>query len=284
MGEKEGGHFWDKSNSESSGEPQQPQKAPENVSSQPDSPRLGSVITKPGQGIIKRKRIPLGIEGMDGLIEGGLVENSVVLIEGGAGCGKSIFCMQFILNGIEKFNEHGVYISFEEERSEFFSEMGRFGWDLEKLEKEGKFQYLRYNPEQVEKVLSGGGGLVRDAVEKLGAKRMVIDSMTAFNMLHNDELAKRQATLNLFKTIKKWGCTTLVIGQPEFSDYDIDKHPFNVLEFECDGVIRLYNAREHNIRTRTLEVFKLRGTKHASNTFTMEITDNGIVIYPESGM
>lgn len=101
-------------------------------------------------------------------------------------------------------------------------------------------------------------------------------------MLYNDPSAKREATLNLFKTIKKWGCTTFVVGQPEFSEYDSDKHPFNVLEFECDGVIRLYNMREHNLRTRTVEVFKMRATKHASKTFTMEITDNGVVIYPDS--
>ena len=228
------------------------------------------------------ERVPIGIEGMDVLIEGGLRKNSAVLVEGGAGCGKSIFCCQFIVNGITKFNENGVYISFEEEKHDFFENMKRFGWDLEKLEAEGKFAYLRYTPEQVEKVLSGGGGLVRDVVEKINAKRIVIDSMTAFTILHDDDLARREATLDLFKTIKKWGCTTLVVGQPEFSEYDIDKHPFNVLEFECDGVIRLYNAREHNIRSRTVEVFKMRGTKHASKTFTLEITDKGIVIYPDT--
>lgn len=268
-------HFWNKEGKASS-------TPLPNRESIPNPKKIGSIISKPSDSKSNIERVKTGIEGMDPLIEGGLKKESVVLIEGGAGCGKSIFCLQYILNGIEKFNENGVYISFEEEKQDFFENMLRFGWDLAKLEEEGKFAYLRYNPEQVEKVLSGGGGLVRDVVEKINAKRIVIDSMSAFTMLHDEELARREATLNLFKTIKKWKCTTLVIGQPEFSDYDIDKHPFNILEFECDGVIRLYNAREHNIRTRTVEVFKMRGTKHASKTFTMEITDNGIIIYPDA--
>lgn len=270
----EGKHFWDKD--ENKGKIT-------NLSNHKNdhgNNKIGNLMTKPLSG--KVERVPTGIDGLDSLIEGGVKKGSSTLVEGGAGCGKSIFCLQFIYEGIIKFNENGVYISFEEEKEDFYLNMLRFGWDLEKLEREGKFAFLRYNPEQVEKVLSGGGGLVRDVVEKLKAKRLVIDSMTAFNMLHDDELSRREATLNLFKTIRKWDCTTLVVGQPEFAEYDIDKHPFNVLEFECDGVIRLYNIREHNLRIRTLEVFKMRGTKHASKTFTMEITDKGIVIYPDA--
>ena len=242
--------------------------------------KVGSIINKKNDYIFER--VSTGIDGLDNIIEGGIRKFSNVLVEGGAGCGKSIFCMQYLVKGIEKYNESGVYISFEEEKSEMFAAMSRFGWDLSKYEEQGKFAYLRYNPEQVGKVLSGSGGLIRDVVEKIKAKRLVIDSISAFTLLFKDELSKREAILNLFKTIKKWGCTTLVVGQPEFAEYDSDKHPFNVLEFECDGVIRLYNMREHNLRTRTVEVFKMRATKHASKTFTMEITDKGIVIYPDS--
>ena len=260
MEKKEAKHFWERE-----------QKKEAN--------KLGSVIQKHTVGNVER--VATGIDGLDKIIEGGLKRGSVVLVEGGAGTGKTIFALQFLLNGVEYFGENGVYISFEEEKKEFFGNMKRFGWDLEKLEEESKFAFLRYNPEQVEKILSGGGGLVRDVVEKVNAKRIVIDSMTAFTMLHDAELARREATLDLFKTIKKWKCTTLVVGQPGYSDSEVESHPFNMLEFECDGVIRLYNVREHNLRTRTIEVFKMRGTKHASKTFTMEITDEGIVIYPD---
>jgi circadian clock protein KaiC len=287
---KDSKHFWDKSvetedynenNNDISKDAikEKKQNIKENESSDKIS-KAGSIISKHSEYQIER--VPTGVEGLDNIIEGGIRRHSNVLIEGGAGCGKSIFCMQFIVKGIELFNEPGVYISFEEEKHEMFAAMARFGWDLAKYEEDGKFAYLRYNPEQVGKVLSGGGGLIRDVVDKIGAKRIVIDSISAFTMLFPDPLSQREAVLNLFKTIKKWGCTIFVVGQPEFAEYDSDKHPFNVLEFECDGVIRLYNMRDHNLRTRTVEVFKMRATKHASKTFTMEITDKGVVIYPDS--
>ena len=273
---KEGKHFWDKKKKFSTEDEEGFKETDEGKVAN----KLGSAVDKKIS--YKIERIPSGIDGLDNIIEGGLRKHTNVLVEGGAGCGKSIFCMQFIVNGIKKYKENGVFISFEEQKEEMFSAMARFGWDLAKLEEEQKFAYLRFNPEQVGKVLSGGGGLIRDVVEKLNAKRLVIDSISAFTFLFKDDLSKREAVLNLFKTIKKWGCTTLVIGQPEFAEYDSDKHPFNVLEFECDGVIRLYNMREHNLRTRTVEVFKMRATKHASKTFTLEITDKGVVIYPDS--
>ncbi|MEM4756360.1 MAG: ATPase domain-containing protein [Candidatus Woesearchaeota archaeon] len=225
-------------------------------------------------------RVPTGIPGFDELIEGGIKLHNTILIEGGAGTGKSIFAVQFLYNGIEQFNENGVYISFEEEREDFYSNMRRFGWDLEKLEQEKKFLFLRYFPEQVEKVLASGGGIIHDAIDAIKAKRLVIDSITAFTLLHNDELTKRESLLTLFRLIKKWGCTALVIGQPEITDPN--SQPFNLLEFECDGVIRLYHHLEHNIRQRTIEVYKMRGTKHAEKTFSLEITAKGIVVYPEN--
>ena len=241
------------------------------------SNKVGSILQRTGPG----KRIPTGIPGFDNLIEGGFKYNSIVLVEGGAGTGKSIFSLQYIYNGITKFNENGIYISFEEEKKDFYDNMSRFGWDMEKLEKEKKFTYLRYQPEQVEKVLSSGGGIIRDAVDAINAKRIVIDSITAFTLLHEDELSKREAVLTLFRVVKKWGCTTLVIGQPQLLGDD-EKHPFNILEFECDGVVRLYHKIEHNIRQRNLEVYKMRGTNHAEKMFTMEISENGIISYPDS--
>lgn len=239
--------------------------------------KLGSIHQRAGPG----KRIPTGIPGFDNMVEGGFKENSIVLIEGGAGTGKSIFCTQYLINGIEHYKEHGIYISFEEEKEEFFENMKRFGWDLQKYEDEKKFTYLRYQPEQVEKVLSAGGGIIRDAVDSIGAKRLIIDSITAFTLLHDDELSKREAVLTLFRIMKKWGCTSLVIGQPELLGDDAN-HPFNILEFECDGVVRLYNRMEHNIRQRTLEVLKMRGTKHAEKMFTMEIAKEGIIAFPDA--
>ncbi len=223
-------------------------------------------------------RVPTGVPGLDEVMEGGLERNSVNLIGGGAGSGKSILCMQFIVAGVKNYDEPGVYISFEETKDKFYKHMATFGWDLAKLEKENKFVFIQYTPAQVKKVIQEGGGVIEAEIERINARRVVIDSLTAFTLLFENELVARESVLSLFEMLYKWGCTTLVISEQE---PDPDKHVSNIMEFEADGVILLYNIRRGDVRERALEIFKLRGSKHAQKIFPMRISDTGIMIYPE---
>ena len=134
--------------------------------------------------MIKIKRTPIGIETLDSMIGGGVIKNSVNLIAGGAGTGKTIFAMQFLVNGIKKYNEPGIYITFEEKKRKTYADMLSFGWDLAKYEAQGKFIYLEYTPEQVKQVLVEGGGVIEPILEKIKAKRIVIDSITSFSFLY----------------------------------------------------------------------------------------------------
>lgn len=227
---------------------------------------------------IKEKRISTGIPGLDEIMEGGFRKRSINLIGGGAGSGKSIFGMQFLVNGIEQHNENAVYISFEENQEKIIEDFRRFGWDLEKKIEEGKLTILYYAPEQVEKVLEAGGGIVRDAIESVNAKRLVVDSLTAFTLLHENELVRRKTCLRMFEALHRWGITALMTSEQE---PDPEKHTSAIMEFEVDGVILLYNVRKGDIRERSLEVFKMRGTQHAAKIFPMKIDDNGIIIFPE---
>ncbi|RMF54365.1 hypothetical protein D6745_05605 [Candidatus Woesearchaeota archaeon] len=231
-----------------------------------------------GEFFIGEKRVATGIPGLDRVMEGGFRINTSNLIVGGAGCGKSIFCMQFLVNGIDKYNENGIYISFEESEDKILKDFEKFPWHLKEKIKSKKLVILSYTPEQVAKVLSVGGGTIRDTIESIGAKRIVIDSLTAFTLLHENELTKRKELLKLFESIYKWNVTALLTAEHE---PDPDRHESNVLEFEVDGVILLYNVRKGDIRERSLEVFKMRGTKHSAKIYPMKITDNGIIIYPD---
>ncbi|MFH1316031.1 MAG: ATPase domain-containing protein [Candidatus Woesearchaeota archaeon] len=226
-------------------------------------------------------RVQTGIEGLDKIMHGGFERNSVNIIGGGAGSGKSILCMQFLMNGVKKYNEPGIYITFEEDKKKMLKHMKQFGWDLEKLESENKLAVIEYTPEQVGKLLEEGGGVIDNMIEKMGAKRIVIDSLTAFTMLHRDELAKIQASLALFRLMQKWACTALLTAE---SDPDPEKHKSTIMEFEVDGVILLYYLRKGDTRERALEILKLRGLAHSTKIFPMKITDNGIVIFPEEGI
>ena len=223
------------------------------------------------------KRISTGIPGLDKLVSGGFKKNSVNLVTGGAGSGKTIFAMQFIIEGLKK-GEPGIYITFEEKKKKFYEDMLGLGWNLQKYEDEKKFVFLEYTPEQVKKVLTEGGGIVEAIIEKIKAQRLVIDSITSFSLLYEDELTKKEASLSLFELIDKWNCTGILTSQDEGKEgYTVSA----ALEFEVDGIIVLYHVKQKGIRKRALEILKMRGTKIPEKTVVLEITSNGIKIYPE---
>ncbi len=220
------------------------------------------------------ERIATGIAGLDGLVGGGFKRNTINLIAGAPGTGKTIFAVQFIMEGIRK-GEPGVYITFEEKKKNVYEDMLEFGWDLEKAEKEGKFIFMEYTPEQVKNILTEGGGIVESVIEKTKARRIVIDSITSFTLLYGDELTKKEAALALFELISKWNCTGLLTSQ------DISKDELTIstaLEFEVDGIILVYHVRKKGTRIRAIEILKMRGTKIPEKTFQLEITNKGIKI------
>jgi len=222
-------------------------------------------------------RISSGIPGFDSLVQGGFKAGSVNLIAGNPGAGKTIFSIQFLLEGLKR-GEPGLYVTFEEKKDKLYEDMLSFGWDLAKYENQGKFIFLEHTPEQVKKILVEGGGTVESLVHKLKAKRIVIDSITAFTLLYKDELTKKEASLALFELISKWGCTAVMTSEAE--NPAEDSLPA-ALQFEVDSIIILYYTKRKGIRTRSLEVIKMRGTKHPLKTFETEITPHGFVVYPQ---
>lgn len=223
----------------------------------------------------KEERVATGIPGLDYLIEGGFEKDSVNLLVGGSGSGKSIFSVQFLVEGIKK-GEKCLYITFEEKKTEFYSNMLEFGWDLAQLEKEGKFIFLEYTPEKVKVMLEEGGGSVESIVIKNKIKRIVIDSITSFALLFEQELEKREAALFLFDMIRKWNCTSLLTLQENPSEREDGS--VSSMEFESDSIILLYFARKGSKRERFVEVLKMRGTKHSTEIHPFEITKQGIMV------
>lgn len=225
----------------------------------------------------KRMRISSGIPGFDKLVQGGFKENSINLVVGGPGSGKTIFAVMFLLEGLKK-GEPGIYVTFEEKKEKLYEDMKSFGWDLEKYEKTNKFAYLEYTPEQVKKVLIEGGGTIDSIVTKMKVKRMVIDSVTSFALLYKEELAKKEAALALFEMIDKWGCTAILTSQDtSLQGLEIS----TALEFEVDSITILYHKKNKGVRVRGLEILKMRGTKIPNLTYDLRIDKNGLAILPE---
>lgn len=221
------------------------------------------------------KRVSTGIKNFDGVIEGGFEKNSTNLLVGGSGSGKTIFGAQFLIEGIKK-GEKGLYITFEEKKEDFYTNMKDFGWDLEKLEKESKFIFLEYTPEKVKTMLEEGGGSIESIVLKEKISRIVIDSITSFELLFEEDIKKREAALELFNMLSKWNCTVLLTYE-ENPVWD-KKVSSGTLEFEADSIILLYFVRTGKERKRYVEVLKMRGTKHSLEVYPFTIEKQGIVV------
>ena len=224
-------------------------------------------------------RISTGIKGLDKLTEGGFEKNSAVLVMGGGGCGKSIFATQFLVEGITD-GETRIYISFEERKNRFYDHMSKFGWDLNKLESQGRFIFLKYSPERIAKIVKERSKEIEKAIQEVEAKRIVIDSLSAYTALFDTEAEKRRMLVALFDMIEEWGCTAVVVAE---EDQDPDKHHSTVMGFMADAIILLYNQREpKGLRFRAIEVYKMRGTRHESKICSMRITEKGMVVFPDT--
>lgn len=246
-----------------------------------DKPARNSTVSKllPSKkknSVKKLERVSTGIKNLDKITGGGFMKNSTNLIVGGSGNGKSIFSLQFLLEGVKR-GESVLYITFEEKKEEFYSNMLGLGWDLKKYEKSGKFFFLSYTPQKVRTMLEEGGGEIESIVLTEKIDRVAMDSVTAFVMLFKDQVAMREGTLALFSMLRSWTCTSLLIYE---RDPLIDeREKSRVLEFETDALVFLYYVRTKEKRDRYLEVYKMRGTDHSKSIYPYSIkTKKGIVV------
>ena len=222
-------------------------------------------------------RVPSGISTFDKMTSGGFNQESVNLIVGGAGAGKTIFSIQFLINGAKK-GETCLYITFEEKKEELYRNMKAFGWNLESMEKSGRFIFVEYTPEKVRQMIEEGGGALDSLMYQKKISRLVIDSVTSFTLLFEGELAKREAALALFDMTRRWKTTVLLTSERELSIKDLKSGSSSALEFEADSIILFYYLRKGSTRERLIEILKMRGTKHSRDVHNFEISKNGIVL------
>ena len=221
-------------------------------------------------------RVSSGMTGFDKLVQGGFKQGSINLLCGGPGAGKTTMVIQFLIEGLKK-GEAGIYITFEEKKDKLYADMLEFGWDLQHYEDAGIFKFLEYTPEQVKRVLVEGGGTIDVIITQMKAKRLVIDSITSFSMLFQDELTKKESSLALFELINRWGCTAFLTSQAAQMS---DEHTTAQLQFEVDSIIILYHFRKKGVRYRAIEILKMRGTRTPEETYNVELTSKGVIVDP----
>lgn len=221
------------------------------------------------------ERVKTGIDGLDDIIDGGIPKNHLMLVTGNCGTGKTIFCSQYIYNGIVKNNENGVYLSFEEPAESMKKNLSVFGWDFEKLEKSGKFSFIRYDPYHIEDVFD----MLESTIRDIKATRVAVDSISALGLHVKDQGELRNMIYNLSVILRKLNCTSLLVSEIVPGNEGISR--YGVEEFVTDGVIVLYYERIASSFSRALQVWKMRGSGHSEKLHPYKIDKSGIVVYPE---
>lgn len=221
------------------------------------------------------ERVASGIPGLDEMIKGGFPRNSSVIVRGGTGTGKTILCLQYLYNGAAEHGESGVFISFAESRKAIHDHGRGFGWDLERLEKRNELAIIRYEPHEVMKVMEEGGGSIRDTIESIGTKRLVIDSISAYEMLFEQRYKANESVLNLFELLRGWNATSLVTAETPLKPSVESKERTGFLS---DGILNLYYLRRGDRRVRALEVIKMRDTVHTDQVRMFTIGKNGVIV------
>jgi circadian clock protein KaiC len=219
------------------------------------------------------QRVKTGIPGFDAMLGGGLVGNSITVVRGDMGTAKTLLGLQYLYHGASKLKEPGVYMSFYESADAVFSHGAAFGWDFKDLSDKGLFQAVKYNPHEIIKSMKEGGGIVRDTIESMHTKRLVVDSITAYQLFFESRYEADQSLLNFFEMMKTWNVTTLATAELAVS---LSRSPDDRLGFLADGVINLYQLRKRFTRIRALEVVKMRDTVHSEQISLFTIGDHGL--------
>lgn len=228
----------------------------------------------------KEERCATGIQGFDKLCEGGFIEDSLNLIVGNAGSGKTTFLLQFLYNGATKFNENGLYLSFEPEIKDLNRAGMKQGMNFQELDKQGKCKIIKANPNSTIKSLQEDIGKL---VIKNDIKRICIDPVNVFSLSLPKELNMRKQLYDLLSWLKGLGVCVLVAGESDEDfggKYDISDE-IKFTKYSVDCVVELFSSGISGKGDRALRISKMRMTKHFRGPIGMEITDKGMKVLDE---
>jgi circadian clock protein KaiC len=242
------------------------------------------------------EKVPTGVEGLDEMVGGGFPRGRVVLVLGGPGAGKTILSSQFLYQGIAQYNENGIFVSLDEGKNHYYSEMLKFGWDFKKAEEEGKFLFLdatrlsrvaMLKEKMMKEETSSLRGkelqidrLVEDLqanIQQIGAKRVVLDTLASLFYRFLDPIERRTAGVDLIEALSDINITTIVTT--ELNHLGLERNLMDE-EFLVHGVIMMQTLFSGGSTTRALQIEKMRGTNINPNLVPYTIDRNGIEIFP----
>jgi len=227
-----------------------------------------------------------GINGLDEITLGGLPTGRPTLICGGTGCGKTLFSLEFLIRGAQEYNEPGVFMAFEEKPQELAMNVASLGFDLEKLQEEKKIKidYVHIDRSEIEETgeydLEGLFIRLGYAIDTIGAKRVVLDTIENLFGGLTDQGILRAELRRLFGWLKEKGVTAIITG--ERGEKTLTRQGLE--EYVSDCVILLDHRIINQISTRRLRIIKYRGTLHGTNEYPFLIDEEGISVLPVTSL
>jgi len=242
--------------------------------------------------------ISTGIEGLDELISGGFPEGRIILVIGGPGTGKTILAAQFLYRGIYDHKQNGIFVSLDESKDHFYSEMQKFGWNFKKAEEERKFVFtdatrmtqvamlkeklykeetrsLRGKQLSIDKLIEE----LQAKIQWVGAKRVVVDTLAALFYRFPDPVERRTAVVDLLESLSDLGITTVITT--ELGHLSLERSALEE-EYLVHGVVMMQTLFSGGTTTRALQVEKMRGVRVNPSLVPYSIDKNGIEVFPNT--
>jgi len=232
------------------------------------------------------EKCPTGIRGLDEITNGGLPRGRPTLVCGGAGSGKTLLAMEFIVRGIRDYGEPGVFMAFEETTEDLTKNVGSLGFDLQEMvdRKQLELDYVRIERSEIEETgeydLEGLFVRLNNMIDEVGVKRVAIDTIEALFAGLPDEAILRAELRRLFRWLKEKGVTTIITA--EQGDKTLTRHGLE--EYVSDCVVFLDHRVISQIATRRLRVVKYRGSSHGTNEYLTMIDEHGLSVLPISSL
>ncbi|MGI0010616.1 MAG: RAD55 family ATPase, partial [Nitrosopumilaceae archaeon] len=213
-------------------------------------------------------KIRTGIPGFDSIISGGFKEGRSIILSGPPGSGKTTFGMQFLHAGAKDFDEPGIFVALSESPSEIKNDFKTYGWDIQKLVDEGKLLIIDARPFKMEEgfvaldeSLYRGETLpfmhltqlILSTIKRIGAKRLVIDSITVLAMQYANKFYIRQGLQGMIHALEEQHCTSILISE------NIDSSKIPTEWYVASGVVLLHHIQRENTMERAVQVIKMRG-------------------------
>jgi circadian clock protein KaiC len=227
-------------------------------------------------------KAPTGIRGFDEITGGGLPRGRSTLVTGGTGSGKTLLGLQFLVAGAREYGEPGVLVTFEESADKLSANVASLGFDLDGLQRDGLLVVHAFQVDPAEIFESGEFdfeplfALLDDTIERIGAKRVVLDTIELlFGAFPNQAIVRAELS-RLFRWLEERAVTAIVTG--ERGDNALTRH--GIEEYVSDCVIVLDHRMHEEISTRRLRVVKYRGSAHGTNEYPFLISAHGFVVLP----